>query len=67
MNSGKKTTNDNLEKGAKKINNNIDIEEDYILRANELLETFRLEFVKREFKQKNSATRPVSNSFCTET
>ena len=52
MNSGKKTTNDNLEKGTKKINNNIDIEEDYILRANELLETFRLEFVKKEFLKK---------------
>jgi hypothetical protein len=52
-----------LEKGTKKINNNIDIEEDYLLRANELLETFRLEFVKKEFK-KNTATRPVSNSFC---
>ena len=52
LNSGKKTTNnDNLEKGTKKINNNIDIEEDYILRANELLETFRLEFVKRSFKK----------------
>ena len=52
MNSGKKTTNDNIEKGTKKINNNIDIEEDYILRANELLETFRLEFVKRSLKKK---------------
>jgi hypothetical protein len=41
-----------LEKGTKKINNNIDIEEDYLLRANELLETFRLEFVKKEFKKK---------------
>ena len=51
LNSGKKTTNDNLEKGTKKINNNIDIEEDYILRANELLETFRLEFVKRSLKK----------------
>ena len=40
-----------LEKGTKKINNNIDIEEDYLLRANELLETFRLEFVKKEFKK----------------
>ena len=52
-----------LEKGTKKINNNIDIEEDYLLRANELLETFRLEFVKKELK-KNTAIRPVSNSFC---
>ena len=50
MNSGKKN-HDNLEKGTKKINNNIDIEEDYILRANELLETFRLEFVKRSLKK----------------
>ena len=50
MNSGKKTS-DNLKTDKKKINNNIDIEEDYILRANELLETFRLEFVKRSLKK----------------
>ena len=59
MNSGKKTTNDNLEKGTKKINNNIDIEEDYILRANELLETFRLEFVKRSFKELQQELCPI--------
>ena len=59
MNSGKKTTNDNIEKGTKKINNNIDIEEDYILRANELLETFRLEFVKRSFKELQQELCPI--------
>ena len=36
-----KKNSENFEVSTKKINNHIDIEEDYILRANELLETFR--------------------------
>ena len=37
---GKKNS-ENLEVSTKKINSHIDIEDDYILRANKLLETFR--------------------------